>query len=369
MLCLGKTPGQDGLTALLLLVPSGRLVEVDPEEQADDAAGLLAALVRGPAVVCGTSSGAVFALRLLARHPAAMRGAILHEPALFAFLDDLDAVRAPLRARIGSAMETGGPKAATEPWWRYVAGDDAWDKLAPDPRERMRASSETAFGVELGSYERYLPDDATLAAVTPSVRLLVSADGLAPYTEAARRLGQRLGADVETTPGTHTAYHDHPIEFAQAIRRLQRELTAIRAIAPRRPPSRIPMHATTSRAEKARPGRRAPDTTQEAARRHRDFRVEAQRAAQRVPQPDGSWHGVRLLARDVLTAAPPLADPLVVIVLRLLYTAAVMVVVIWLLRTGNPVGGLLLVPAAAVWLRREAESGRLAARVRRAPRP
>jgi hypothetical protein len=56
------------------------------------------------------------------------------------------------------------------------------------------------------------------------------------------------------------------------------------------------------------------------------------------------------------------------LVLRVVYTAAVMVVVIWLLRSGNPVGGLLLVPAAAVWLRREAESGRLAARVRRAPR-
>ena len=54
------------------------------------------------------------------------------------------------------------------------------------------------------------------------------------------------------------------------------------------------------------------------------------------------------------------------IVVRLAYTAVVMVVVIWLLRTGNPVGGLLLVPAAAVWLRREAESGRLSARVRRA---
>jgi protein-S-isoprenylcysteine O-methyltransferase Ste14 len=56
------------------------------------------------------------------------------------------------------------------------------------------------------------------------------------------------------------------------------------------------------------------------------------------------------------------------IVLRLLYTGAVMVLVIWLLRTGNPVGGLLLVPAAAVLLRREAESGRLATRVRRALR-
>ena len=124
-------------------------------------------------------------------------------------------------------MDTGGPEAATEPWWRYVAGEDAWNKLAPDLRERMRASGETLFGIELGTYERYLPDDETLAAAAPRVRLLVSADGLAAYTEVARRLGQQLGRDVETTPGTHTAYHDHPIEFAQAIRRLLRELTAM----------------------------------------------------------------------------------------------------------------------------------------------
>jgi hypothetical protein len=57
-----------------------------------------------------------------------------------------------------------------------------------------------------------------------------------------------------------------------------------------------------------------------------------------------------------------------VIVLRLLYTAAVMVVVIGLLRSGNAVGGLLVVPAAAVWLRSEAESGRLTARIRGAHR-
>src|SRR3954451_19719875 len=61
---------------------------------------------------------------------------------------------------------------------------------------------------------------------------------------------------------------------------------------------------------------------------------------------------------------PPHADAFVMIVLRLLYTAAVMVVVFWLLRAGNRVGGLLFVPAAAVLLRREAESGRLVARVR-----
>jgi hypothetical protein len=56
------------------------------------------------------------------------------------------------------------------------------------------------------------------------------------------------------------------------------------------------------------------------------------------------------------------------IVVRVVYVAAVMVLVIRLLQAGNPLGGLLLVPAAAIWLRHEAESGRLAARARRALR-
>ncbi|HXT44181.1 MAG TPA: alpha/beta fold hydrolase [Pseudonocardiaceae bacterium] len=52
------------------------------EEQANEAAALLDALRLAPAAVFGTSSGAVFTLGLLVRHPQAVRGAILHEPAL-----------------------------------------------------------------------------------------------------------------------------------------------------------------------------------------------------------------------------------------------------------------------------------------------
>ena len=56
------------------------------------------------------------------------------------------------------------------------------------------------------------------------------------------------------------------------------------------------------------------------------------------------------------------------IFVRLAYTAAVMVLVVWLLKTGRPLGGLLIAPAAAVWLRHEAESGRLMNRVGRTSR-
>jgi hypothetical protein len=156
-----------------------------------------------------------------------VRGTILHEPALFALLDDVEAVRAPLLARVRPAMQTGGPRAAVEPWWRYVAGDDGWNKLAPGLRERMRASSRTLFDIELGTYERYLPDDETLASIAPRVRLLISSDGLPACAEVARRLGERLGVELECTPGTHAAYHDRPRELAETIRPPLRQLSAV----------------------------------------------------------------------------------------------------------------------------------------------
>ena len=147
-----------------------------------------------------------------------MRGVILHEPGLYALVDDFDAVRAPLRALVQEAMEAGGPPAAVERFWCYVAGDDGWNRLAPALRERLRATASTLFEVELGTYELYLPDDETLAALAAPVRLLVSEDGLPVFAEIAGRLGKRLGVEVATTPGRHDAYHDYPEELAEAVR-------------------------------------------------------------------------------------------------------------------------------------------------------
>jgi hypothetical protein len=61
-------------------------------------------------------------------------------------------------------------------------------------------------GIELGTYERYLPDDETLAAVTPRVRLLVSADGCqgaASANRTARVHLQRRHPSPRSTPGLH----------------------------------------------------------------------------------------------------------------------------------------------------------------------
>jgi pimeloyl-ACP methyl ester carboxylesterase len=200
-----------------------------PQEQADDAAGLLSALGTGPVAVFSTSIGGNFTLCLLIRHPGWVRGAILHEPALYALAGDFDAARAPVRALVQEAMAAGGPPAAVERFWCYVAGPDGWNRLSPALRQRLRATASTLIEVEIGTYELYLPDDAALAAIAVPVLLLVSEDSLPVFAEIAARLGQRLGVDVATTPGTHAAYHEHPRELADIVRPFLRQVSGVNA--------------------------------------------------------------------------------------------------------------------------------------------
>jgi len=197
-----------------------------PEEQADDAAALLTALGLAPAAVYGSSAGATFALCLLIRNPEVVRGAVLHEPALVRLFDDPGA-RGAATAVVREGMEAGGLPVALERLFCWVAGDANWERLEPALRERMRATAETFFGVELGSYEGFLPDDETLAATAVPVMVLVSEQTHAVYGQAAGRLAQRLGVEVTHTPGTHMAYHDHPHELAETIRPFLRQLSRI----------------------------------------------------------------------------------------------------------------------------------------------
>jgi pimeloyl-ACP methyl ester carboxylesterase len=139
---------------------------------------LLYELGIGPLAVFGTSSGSNFALYMLIRHPEVVRGAILHKPGLYGVVDDFDAVRGPVRAVIAAAMRAGGPTAAVEAFWDYIAGDNAWDQLPPELRQRLRDTATTRFIIELGTYELCLPDSGMLTAIQIPVRLLVSEQSL-----------------------------------------------------------------------------------------------------------------------------------------------------------------------------------------------
>jgi pimeloyl-ACP methyl ester carboxylesterase len=197
-----------------------------PQEQADDAAALLEELSLVPAAIFGTSSGGVFALASVIRHPRAVRAAVLHEPALFPLFDDPSNVRATVGGLFQAGMRAGGPRTAFERFLRFVAGDGNWDGLDAEVREGMLASASTYLNVERGAFDSYLPDEQTLASITAPVMVLTS-DGSHPFfAQAADRLADVLGVEVTRTPGTHFPYLDHPEEFAEAVGAFLRNVDA-----------------------------------------------------------------------------------------------------------------------------------------------
>jgi len=188
-----------------------------PEEQAEDAAGLLRTLELAPAAVFGTSSGAICALSLLICHPKLVRAAILHEPPMLSVLERRSDVEAAIAELLEAGTAAGGPPGGLEHFWRFVAGDRNWENLEPGLRERMLGNAETFLNVER-PLEHYRPDDATLAAIATPVQVLVS-EGCAPFMpEICDWLALRLGVGVSGTPGTHTPYQDRPQELVKTIR-------------------------------------------------------------------------------------------------------------------------------------------------------
>jgi hypothetical protein len=56
-----------------------------------------------------------------------------------------------LAGEYGEGMATGGPPMATELFLRWVAGDETFESLDPDFRDRMLNNGEVLFGLELES--------------------------------------------------------------------------------------------------------------------------------------------------------------------------------------------------------------------------
>jgi pimeloyl-ACP methyl ester carboxylesterase len=195
------------------------------EEQSDDAAALIEASGLAPAAIFGTSGAAIISLDLVIRHPDLLRGAILHEPPMMVGMSNPEAVMGVAQQVVEGGMQSGGPRGGLEAFLKFVAGDEAFENLDPELRERMLGNAETFFGTELGVLEPYRPDEATLAAVEVPVRVMVGTDSAPFFGEAARWLADRLNVELERLPGGHAPYFDRPEEMADAIRPFLRRVS------------------------------------------------------------------------------------------------------------------------------------------------
>jgi pimeloyl-ACP methyl ester carboxylesterase len=193
-------------------------------EQADDAAGLLRGLGLAPAIVFGTSAAAGILADLCIRHPHVLQGAIFHEPVFPSGVSDIDAVNAGRQRLIDEGMARGGPRAAMELYLRGVAGNEVYESLDPQLRERLLGNAEVLFGIEMAPYLAYEPAPGQLAAIGVPRAVTAGAgnrDSAAAghwRYQAAQWLAARLQTTVIDLPGTHMGYLGQPEHFATALR-------------------------------------------------------------------------------------------------------------------------------------------------------
>jgi pimeloyl-ACP methyl ester carboxylesterase len=189
------------------------------EEQADDAARVLAGMTSGPALVYGTSNGGAVALELAVRHPERVSAAIVHEVPLLSVLADAGPVGKIIEEVIGAGLERSGPEGGLEAFLRFAYGDAIVDRLAPDLRARMCANATMVFSTELPAFQSYRPHEPDLRSLTRPVHVAVGLEQQVPiFAEAADWLAARLSTSVTTSPGAHAAHLSHPAELASFIR-------------------------------------------------------------------------------------------------------------------------------------------------------
>jgi pimeloyl-ACP methyl ester carboxylesterase len=190
--------------------------------QADDAVALIEELDLAPAIAFGTSGGGDILLELIARRPAVLRGAVVHEPALLALAGKPDPKDDLLQPIVELADRD--PRAAMEAFVRLHTDDTTFETLDPMLRERILRNGARFFSQELQAFGTYVPDVERIRAAGIPLKLLVSREGVPFLIAATERLAGELGIEVETISGHHAPYLRDPEAFAEELRPILRDL-------------------------------------------------------------------------------------------------------------------------------------------------
>ncbi|WP_372668299.1 alpha/beta fold hydrolase [Amycolatopsis kentuckyensis] len=186
--------------------------------QADDARAVLDHIGLGPAMVFGTSAGALIGLDLVARFPSSVTTLVAHEPPAVHLMPDagawLEAAAEQVRlARSGELMT------AVTRFADAIAGAALPD--LPNLRLPHEADWIRLFDRELTEFFDYLPD---LRALRKASTEIVPAAGEGSrgryHYQPAKILALELGLPFTEMPGAHLAPQRNPGKFAAALKEL-----------------------------------------------------------------------------------------------------------------------------------------------------
>lgn len=196
--------------------------DVTPEDRADDIARLIAHLDAGPAVVLGSSGGAVTALALAQARPELLTTVVAHEPPLDQLLPD----REELLRRTDEMIATYLAGDVRGAWRRFLEvanihlPEDVFEAAFGGPREGQAAADER-FGFErlLRGTVHWRPDVDRLTRVPARVVVGIGEDSVGELCDrASRALAGLLGTEPVMFPGGHIGFTEDPAAFATRLR-------------------------------------------------------------------------------------------------------------------------------------------------------
>jgi hypothetical protein len=113
-------------------------------------------------------------------------------------------------------------------FFRAVAGENVYEGLQPDLRERMLCNGETLLLIEMPIFSRYRPKDSAVSAIRPPVRVLRSLDTTLSFRRPiCEWLAQCTHTEVGTLLGGHACYLDRPEETARGLRPYLQQVTRL----------------------------------------------------------------------------------------------------------------------------------------------
>ncbi|MGV9723556.1 alpha/beta fold hydrolase [Nocardia beijingensis] len=197
-----------------------------PELRADDLARLITHVDAGPALVFGSSGGAVTALALAQSRPDLVTTVIAHEPPINALIADRDAHRAATEDLV--ATYAGGDVLGA--WRKFFAAanitmpEPVLEQMFGAERDpRQLAGERYWFAHEIRGTTTWEPD---LHALRHAPTRLVVGIGAESAGQFCDRTSRALAAALDLTPtlfpGGHTGFVDDPVAFADRLREVLR---------------------------------------------------------------------------------------------------------------------------------------------------
>ena len=192
-------------------------------ERSDDTAGLIEVLGVSPAFVIGCRGGATIVCDLIARHPEVLRSAIVYEPPLYEVLPNGAEYFAEGQRRAGEALTMGGPQAAVDSWGRHAAGDETWEALPQEFRDRVTGNADVHWA-EVPHTLKFVPAAKEMVAsgapfaIAYNKGLLNSDPTIRFLYESCEWLSKQTAIEMDEIDGPNMLYWADPARAVAGLK-------------------------------------------------------------------------------------------------------------------------------------------------------